>query len=298
MMLFTEDENVPITTAASRLGTVPFEETGKVELRSNWSAEDAEFVIRAVYRHLLGNDYIMQSERLSSAESLLRNGHISVREFVRAVAKSELYKNKFFYGNFQTRVIELHFKHLLGRAPYEESEVIEHLDRYENEGYDVDVDSFIDSEEYQANFGENVVPYYRSFVYQAGQRSQGFTRIFQLYRGYATSDRAQMGGGLSKLAAELGRNQASSIKPPSSVGSATTRKGNTTPNKALGGTTPFGGQDRKVYRVEVVGMAGPGYPRVRRTNTAFLVPYDQLSNKLQQINRMGGRVSSVTSASN
>jgi hypothetical protein len=45
-----------------------------------------------------------------------------------------------------------------------------------------------------ASFGENVVPYYRSFVYQAGQRSTGFTRMFQLYRGYATSDRSQMGG--------------------------------------------------------------------------------------------------------
>lgn len=288
---------MPITTAASRLGTAPFDEAGRVELRNNWSPEDAEFVIRAVYRHLLGNDYIMQSDRLASAESLLKNGHSSVREFVRAVAKSDLYKNKFFHGNFQTRTIELHFKHLLGRAPYDESEVIEHLDRYENEGYNADVDSFIDSEEYQANFGDNVVPYYRSFVYQAGQRSTGFTRIFQLYRGYATSDRAQMGGSVSKLAEELGRNQASSIKPPSSVGSATTRKGSTTPNKALGGTTPFGGQDSKVYRVEVVGMAGPGYPRIRRTNTAFLVPYDQLSSKLQQINRMGGRVSSVTPAS-
>jgi phycocyanin-associated rod linker protein len=280
------------------LGTAPFEETGKVELRANWTPDDAEQIIRAVYRHLLGNDYVMQSERLVGAESLLRNGYISVREFVRAVAKSELYKNKFFYGNFQTRVIELQFKHLLGRAPYDESEVIEHLDRYENEGYDADVDSFIDSEEYQANFGENVVPYYRSFVYQAGQRSVGFTRMFQLYRGYATSDRSQMAGRVSRLAEELGRNQSTSIMPPSAVGSATTRKGNMAPKKALGGTTPFGGQPGKVYRVEVVGMAGPGYPRVRRTNTAFLVPYEQLSSKLQQISRMGGRVSSVTSASN
>jgi phycocyanin-associated rod linker protein len=164
---------VPITTAASRLGTAPFDEADKVELRPNWTREDAAHVIQAVYRHLLGNDYLMKAERLNSAESLLRDGHISVREFVRAVAKSELYKEKFFYGNFQTRVIELQFKHLLGRAPYDEAEVIEHLDRYENEGYDADVDSFIDSEEYQASFGENVVPYYRSFVYQAGQRSTG-----------------------------------------------------------------------------------------------------------------------------
>ena len=287
---------MPITTAASRLGTVPFEENGVLELRANWSREDATQVIQAVYRHLLGNDYLMKAERLTSAESLLRDGHISVREFVRAVAKSELYKTKFFYGNFQTRVIELQFKHLLGRAPYTEAEVIEHLDRYQNEGYDADVDSFVDSEEYLANFGENVVPHYRSFVYQAGQRSTGFTRIFQLYRGYATSDRAQAGGRQSRLAEELGRNQSRSIKPPITA-PTDGRKGNTTPDKALGGT-PFGGQTSRMYRVEVLGMAGPGYPRIRRTNTAFLVPYDQLSTKLQQINRMGGRVSSVTPAGN
>lgn len=288
---------MPITTAASRLGTAPFDESGRVELRANWSKEDAEQVVRAVYRQLLGNDYLMNSERLTSAESLLCNGYISVQEFVRAVAKSELYKNKFFYGSFQTRVIELQFKHLLGRAPYDEAEVIEHLDRYETEGYEADVDSFIDSAEYQASFGDSVVPYYRSFVYQPGQRSAGFTRMFQLYRGYANSDRAQVAGRTSHLAEELGRNQATSITPPSNAGSAVTRKGNLTPKKALGGTTPFGGQAGKVYRVEVIGMAGPGYPRVRRCNTAFMVPYEQLSAKLQQVNRMGGRVSSVTPAS-
>lgn len=284
---------MPITTAASRLGTVPFEEAGKFELRESWTTEEAEIVIRAVYRHLLGNDYLMQSERLANAESLLCNGSLRVREFVRYLAKSELYKNKFFYGSFQTRVIELQFKHLLGRAPYDETEVIEHLDRYENGGYDADVDSFIDSEEYQDNFGDNVVPYYRSFIYQSGQRSTGFTRIFQLYRGYAASDRAQAGNGVSKLAEELGRNQTTSINPPSAVGSVATRTGSITPKKSVGGI----GQAGRIYRVEVLGMVGPGYPRVRRTNSAFLVPYEDLSRKLQQVGKMGGRVSSVTPAS-
>jgi phycocyanin-associated rod linker protein len=207
-------------------------------------------------------------------------------------------KKKFFYGNFQTRVIELHFKHLLGRAPYDESEVIEHLDRYENEGYDADVDSFVDSEEYQANFGDNVVPYYRSFVYQAGQRSVGFTRMFQLYRGYATSDRGQAGGKQSRLAEELGRNTSSSIVGTTgSSGYSAQASKTTTPKKALGGSTPYGAQAGRIYRVEVMGANLPRYPKVRRTNMAYLVPYEQLSAKLQQINKMGGRVTSVTPAS-
>ncbi|WP_035990442.1 phycobilisome linker polypeptide [Leptolyngbya sp. KIOST-1] len=290
---------MPITTAASRLGTAAFSETSPVELRANWSPEDAEVVIRAVYRQLLGNDYLMKSERLVGAESLLKNGYISVRDFVRAVAKSELYKEKFFYPNFQTRVIELHTKHLLGRAVYDEAEVVEHLDRYETEGYDADVDSFIDSEEYQANFGDNVVPYYRSFVYQPGQRSVGFTRIFQVYRGYATSDRAQSGGKKSRLAGELGRNTSSSVIPPTSAAAGWSAQANklATPSQALGGSTPYGASAGKVYRVEVVGANLPRYPKVRRINTAYLVPYEQLSAKLQQIHKQGGRVTSVTAAS-
>jgi phycocyanin-associated rod linker protein len=281
------------------LGTAAFDETLPVELRANWTPDDADVVIRAVYRQLLGNDYLMKSERLVGAESLLKNGYISVRDFVRAVAKSELYKEKFFYGNFQTRVIELHTKHLLGRAVYDESEVVDHLDRYETQGYDADVDSFIDSEEYQANFGDSVVPYYRSFVYQAGQRSVGFTRMFQMYRGYATSDTSQAGGKKSRLAGELGRNTSSSIISPTSAAAGWSSQANklTTPSQALGGSTPYGVGAGKVYRIEVAGANLPRYPKVRRINTAYLVPYEQLSAKLQQIHKQGGRVTNVTAAS-
>ncbi|ASC70694.1 Phycobilisome 32.1 kDa linker polypeptide, phycocyanin-associated, rod [Halomicronema hongdechloris C2206] len=289
-----------ITAAASRLGTSAFDEASPVELRANWTPEESEAVIRAVYRQLLGNDYVMASERLVSAESLLRNGYITVREFVRAVAKSDLYKTKFFQGNFQTRVIELNFKHLLGRAPYDESEVIFHLNLYQNQGYDADIDSYIDSEEYQSNFGDNVVPYYRSFVYQAGQRSVGFTRIFQLYRGYATSDRSQIGGKLSRLAGELGSNRSTSVVDPATVLNGWAyrpAKSGKAPSKALGGSTPYGGTPGKIYRVEVAAMSLPRYPKVRRVNTAYLVPLEKLNSKLQQINKMGGRVTSVTPAS-
>ena len=149
-----------ITTAASRLGTSALSDAPTVELRPNYSKDDVETVIRAVYRQVLGNDYLMKSERLTSSESLLRDGSLNVREFVRAVAKSELYKTKFFYNSFQTRTIELNYKHLLGRAPYDESEVVEHLDLYQTQGYDADIDSYIDSVEYQENFGDSIVPYY------------------------------------------------------------------------------------------------------------------------------------------
>ncbi len=289
-----------ITTAAARLGTSTYSETSPVELRPLFSLEDADAVIRAAYRHLLGNDYLMKSERLVSAESLLRNGYISVREFVRTLAKSELYKQKFFYPNFQTRVIELHHKHLLGRAPYDESDVVTYLDLYQTQGYDAVVDAIVDSREYLEAFGDSIVPYYRAFTYRTGQRTVGFTRIFRLHRGYASSDRAQLEGNTSRLARELGQNSASAIIGPSgsTEGWAYRRsQGGNPPNGALGGTLPFGADAGRVFRIEVTGMRQPGYPAVRRSSMAYLVPYDKMLTKLQQIKRLGGKVASITPAS-
>lgn len=288
-----------VTVAASRLGTAAYDDQSPIELRANYSREDAELVIRGIYRQVLGNDYVMSSERLTAAESLFVNGFVSVRDLVRAIALSELYKEKFLYPNFQTRVTELNFKHLLGRAPYDESEVIEHLDRYQNEGYEADIDSFIYSEEYTENFGDNVVPYCRGFATQRGQKTVGFTRIFSLQRGYATSDRAKGGaGGTSRLAQELARNNASAVVGPS--GSNTgwayrTPEDSYVPRQSLGGATGLNVDDA-IVRVEVSSLSTPRYPRVRRSNRTFFVPVSRLSQKMQEIQRMGGKIASITPA--
>lgn len=284
-----------ITAAASRLGTEPFSDAPRIELRPNASKDEVEVVIRAVYRQVLGNDYLMASERLVSAESLLRDGNLTVREFVRSVAKSELYKTKFFYPNFQTRLIELNYKHLLGRAPYDESEVAYHLDLYQSQGYDAEIDSYIDSPEYQNNFGDHIVPYYRGFETQPGQKTVGFTRLFRLYRGYANSDRAQVEGAKSRLAQDLARNQASSIVGPSGSNDNWNFRAaaDVAPKKALGNAV---GTGDRVYRIEVTAIRGAGYPSVRRSTTAIIVPYERLSDKIQQIHRQGGKIVSITSA--
>jgi phycocyanin-associated rod linker protein len=288
---------VAITTAAARLGTTAYSNASPMELRSNCTAEDAKAVINAVYRQVLGNDYLMASERLVALESLLCNGQLTVREFVRGVAKSELYKAKFLYPHFQTRVIELNLKHLLGRAPYDESEVVEHLDRYQNEGFESDIDSYLDSAEYETNFGDSIVPYYRGFANQPGQKTVGFTRMFQLYRGYANSDRAQMAGTTSRLAGELGRNSASSVVAPSGGNAGFAYQASergVMPNRVFG-RSAIGSTDR-LYRIEVSNLNLPRYPRARRINKEYIVSYEQLSNTLQQINKLGGKVASVTLA--
>ncbi len=284
-----------ITAAAPRLGTSAFDEGFKVELRT---LDDVEAVIRAVYRQVFGNDYVMESQRLISAESLLRNGTISVREFVRSVAKSELYKEKFLYDNFQTRVIELNYKHLLGRAPYDESEVVEHLDIYENEGFDAEIDSYIDSSEYIENFGDNIVPYYRGFNTQTSQKTVGFTRMFRLYRGYANSDNSQIEGKRTRLARDLALNRPSPVVAPSGNISGWSYRPNQQdlPTLALGGSVGMS-TDSRMYRVEIVDTrSGGGKLATRRSSRVLYVPYEQLSNKMQQVLRQGGKIASVTRA--
>ena len=288
-----------ITVSAAYLGTQPFTEQQPVEFRPDGASNNAKIAIKAIYRHVLGNDYLMQSERLVTLESLLTNGSLTVRDFVRALAKSEIYKIKFLYPNFQTRVIELNFKHLLGRAPYSEAEIIEHLDRYENEGFDADIDSYIDTAEYEAAFGDNIVPYYRSFNTETGQSIAGFTRMFSLYRGYANSDRSQLAGKKSRLAAELAQGSVSAINIPSGadtrVRTYLLSEKNNTPSRVVG--RPQATKDRgTLYPIEITGINTPGYPSVRRSSRAYVVPYEKLSSTLQRIHKAGGRVASITRA--
>jgi phycocyanin-associated rod linker protein len=263
---------------AGRLGIKPFEEAQPVELRPNWTENDAQAVIAAAYRQVLGNEHLMASERLVGPESLLKRGAISVREFVRAIALSELYRNKFLYPNFHVRFIELNYKHLLGRAPYDQSEISYHLDLFISQGYEAEINSYLSSVEYENSFGDNIVPYNRDFqVDHPGQRAIGFSRLLHLYRGYASSDRAQ-GQKQPRLTWEVAKNLATPITAPAT--------------SVLAGAT--GGVRGDVYRLRVVRSASPNSAVIRQSTAELLVPYDQLTTKLQQLSRSGSKVVSVT----
>lgn len=262
---------------AGRLGLEPLG-AEPVELRPNWTQNDAQAVILAAYRQVLGNEYLMSSERLVGAESLLVQGAISVRDFVRAIAMSDLYRQKFLYPNFHVRFIELNYKHLLGRAPYDQAEIAYHMDLFISEGYEAEINSYLDSPEYQNSFGDNVVPYHRDFqLDHSGQRAIGFSRLLHLYRGYANSDRSQ-GQKQPRLTWEVARNLATPITSPN-------------PGALSGG---LGGSRGDVYRLRVLQTAPRGAAAVRRSTVEYLVSYDQLTPKLQQLSRSGSKIISVT----
>lgn len=160
------------------------------EWRPGASNEDFEVIIRAAYRQVLGNAHVMESERLVVAESQLRDGYCSVREFVRAIAKSDLYRRRFFDNCPRYRATELNFKHLLGRAPHDYSETFYHSEVLDTAGFEADIDTYIDSDEYTVIFGENTVPFWQGDASQVGQNLLGYVNSTQLQGSYSTSDKA------------------------------------------------------------------------------------------------------------
>ena len=172
---------------ASRLGVSLFEETPPIEWFPGLSSDELEAIISAVYRQVLGNAYVMESERLSIEESQFKRGELSVREFVRAVAKSDLYRTRFFESCSRYRFIELNYRHLLGRAPNDYDDMKIHSNILDAEGFGADIDAYIDSDEYQDTFGEDRVPYIRGYQSEAAQTMVGFTHTFELVRGASSS---------------------------------------------------------------------------------------------------------------
>jgi phycoerythrin-associated linker protein len=160
-----------------------------VFLSSDDDSMDIESLINAIYRQVLGNAYVMESERLVVPESQLKSKEISVREFVRRVAKSELYRSRFFDNCYRYRAIELNFKHLLGRAPANFEEMRTHSNILDQGGHDAEIDSYLDSYEYQEAFGEMIIPFERGMTTQTGLSMQSVTNTRNLQRGAAGSDK-------------------------------------------------------------------------------------------------------------
>jgi len=281
---------------ASLLGVEPYESTAPQQNYQAGSSEEQDSLLRAAYRQVLGNSYVMDSERQIVTESQFKMGRISMREFVRALAKSSLYRSRFFDACNRYRYIELTFKHLLGRSPDSFEEMRQHAHRLDRQGYDADIDSFINSDEYQERFGEDTVPYLHGWKSGPGKSMRGFTWMFQLTRGAASSD---LKGDLSGIEFKLGSaayiNRSLPIIAPSGIngngqgfGFRPTPLGRAVQTRLGVGATDEG----KVFRVETTGYLN--YSKHRKSNKVLYLPFNKLLEQLQRIRSEGGKVSSIT----
>ncbi|PMB19970.1 phycobilisome rod-core linker polypeptide CpcG2 [Fischerella thermalis CCMEE 5205] len=141
---------------------VPNEDTPRIyRLEDSPTESEIKELIWAGYRQIFSEHENLQFHRQKNLESQLKNRAITVRDFIRGLAKSEAYRRLVVETNSNYRIVEITLKRILGRAPYNKDEEIAWSITIATKGFSGFVDALVDSEEYQINFGDNTVPYQR-----------------------------------------------------------------------------------------------------------------------------------------
>ncbi len=125
-----------------------------------FSETSTQALVRACYRQVFGRD-VYDGQRLTAAETKLENGEITVREFIRILAKSDVFRNMYWSSMYVVKAVEYIHRRLLGRPTYGRQEMNKYFDICAKKGFYALVDAFLDSPEYSEAFGEDTVPYER-----------------------------------------------------------------------------------------------------------------------------------------
>ena len=140
----------------------------KYVMKPGLSASEKNETVKAAYRQIFERDITRAySQSISDLESKVKNGDISVKEFVRRLGKSPLYRKQFYEPFINSRALELAFRHFLGRGPSSREEVQKYFDIVSRGGLPALIDALVDSQEYSDYFGEETVPYIRGLGQEA-----------------------------------------------------------------------------------------------------------------------------------
>ncbi len=137
-------------------------------MKTSLSVEEKNIVIKACYRQIFERDIIKAYNfKFCDLESQVKNGQLSVKEFMRSLGKSSIYRKQFYEPFVNSRVLELAFRHFLGRGPSSIEEFQKNFSILSNRGIDGLIDNLINSLEYADYFGEETVPYLRGIGEEA-----------------------------------------------------------------------------------------------------------------------------------
>jgi phycobilisome core-membrane linker protein len=153
--VFKLDQTPNISSPTTNGSSVKFSETS------------TQAIIDATYRQVFGRP-LYEGQRLKVAEIKLENGEITLREFIRQLAKSNVFRKMYWSSMYICKAIEYIHRRLLGRPTYGRQEINAYFDTCAKNGFYALVDSIIDSKEYEESFGEDTVPYER-YLTPSGQ---------------------------------------------------------------------------------------------------------------------------------
>ena len=154
-------------------------------MKASLSVDEKNQVIKACYRQVFERDIAKgYSLFFTDVESQVKNGQLSVKEFIRSLGKSNIYRKQFFEPFVNSRVLELAFRHFLGRGVGSLEEFQKYFSILSARGLDGLIDSIINSSEYTDYFAEETVPYLRGLGEEA-QESRNWGPQIDLFN-YST----------------------------------------------------------------------------------------------------------------
>lgn len=128
-------------------------------------------IVWAAYRQIFNEQQILAANRQIALESQLRNGQITVQDFIRGLLLSDSFRRLNYETNNNYRFVELCIQRVLGRPVYNNAEKLSWSIVLATKGLQGFVDDLLITEEYLTFFGGNTVPYQRRRILP--QRTQG-----------------------------------------------------------------------------------------------------------------------------
>jgi phycobilisome rod-core linker protein len=136
------------------------------------SSSDMDVLIEAAYRQIYFHAFA--ADREPFLESQLRNGQITVREFIRGLCLANTFTASFYNLNSNYKFVEHCLNKILGRAPYSEKEKIAWSIVIATKGRGGLINDLLNSDEYLENYGDAIVPYQRRRVLASGAAETPF----------------------------------------------------------------------------------------------------------------------------
>lgn len=126
------------------------------------NSTQADVLIDQAYRQIYF--HVFKIDRDPVLESQLRDGRITVRDFIRSLLLSRKFRDDFYRCNSNVRMVDQLVGRVLGRPVHGDAERIALSILIAQQGLPALVDRLLDSEEYLEAFGLDTVPYQRSRV--------------------------------------------------------------------------------------------------------------------------------------
>lgn len=125
------------------------------------SESEMDDLIRVAYRQIFNEQQLIAAHRQTTLESQLRNGQITVRDFIGKLLLSDSFRRLNYDTNSNYRFVELCIQRVLGRSPYNQQEKLAWSIVLATKGLQGFVEDLLSTEDYVNAFGDHTVPYQR-----------------------------------------------------------------------------------------------------------------------------------------